>query len=373
MVVLCFYLQGNKEFSKDAFECVMSNSETVENGSIQKVDIRALQFDNCAQHESSYQHSNSKEGGHESDIDQNFDRQYASPLEGSILSFSAWGQHSISNTPKSARHIDMVSSSSKQLGSLLSKERLKPNESILSIQKSISRFRVSNPSPSVSSLKEGIDKLKRRLLNYSSMTFTDVVAENTKDVNSKYVGAPVACLEGKLSSADLGHEEYKSIWVNINSHGIETPQSPGRFCMNKEITGIEEDGVPPDYMVMGILSKDKATKLVTGVGSPSDMAFSGRKVMQHILGSEVSPKRTLVTSGADSLLVNNGKANLDHLQVESEIFGFGQCLSSNTTIMNFQSESTQKHLKNGADPNLSVSCVSESTLELSPPKVLICL
>lgn len=379
MHVSCFYLQGNKEFPKDAFEWGMSKLETVDNGNTQKVDIMDLQFDVLSEHESACQHlsegsvreNSSKVGRHESDVDQNFDRRYASPLEGSILSF--WGQQSILNTPKSARHLDMISSSSKQLGFLLSRERLKPNESISSIQKSISRLRVPNPSPSVSSLKEGIDKLKRRLSSYSSMAFTGVLDENSKDLKSKYAGAPVACLEEKLSSANLENQEYKSILVNIDSNRIEAPQSTGKLGLNKEITGLEEDGERPDYMVMGILSKDNATKQVIGVGSPSNMALSGRKAMQHILMSEISPKRTLVTFGTDSSSVNNGKANLHHLQVESETVGTGQSPSRDTTIMNFQLEGLEKHLKTEADPMLSESYISGSTPELSTLKVLICL
>lgn len=375
-----FYLQENKELPKDSSERGISEFTTVNSGTIQNVDIKDLQSDVHAQHEAGYQHlsegsirENSPiEGRDQSDIDQNFDQRYTSPLEGSI-SLSASGRQSILNTPNSARYSGIISSS-KQTGFVSSIEVIKAVESISSIQKSISRFRVPNPSPPVSSLKEGIDKLKHRLSNYSSMTspFTSVLTENSKDLKSKYVSAPIVCLEEKLHSADLKNGEYKML-VDIDNNGIKTPKNTGKLALDEAITGLEKDGEPAHYMLMDIHSKDKANKLVAQTDSNSNMALSGTKVMQDFLMSEISPKRTLAMSGTDSSLLDDGETKLQHQQSESETFGTVQTPSRDTTILNFRLESSQEHLKTGAKPLLFVSSISGSTPEPSSLKVLIYL
>lgn len=377
-----FCLQKNKELPKDWSEQGISKLEfaNVNSGTIQNMDIKDLQSDVCAQHEPACQHlsegsirGNSPiEGKHLSDIDQNFAQRYASPLEGSSLSLSSRGRQSIM-TPNSATYLGIISSS-KHTGIVSSNEVTKAAESISSIQKSISRFRIPNSSPPNSSLKEGIDKLKRRLSNYSSMPspFTPDRTDNSTDLKSKYVSALVASSEEKLHRADLKNGEYKML-VNIDNNGIETPKNTGKLAPDEAITGLENDGEPANYMLMDIHSKDKATKLVAGIGSPSNMALSGTEVKQDILISEISPKRTLVMSGTRSLLLNDGETKLQRHQIESETFRIAQTPSRDTTILNFQFESSEEHHKTGASPLLSVSSISGSTSEPSPLKVLIYL
>nr|XP_048327978.1 uncharacterized protein LOC107416792 isoform X1 [Ziziphus jujuba var. spinosa] len=367
----------SKELPKDWSEQGISKLEfaTVNSGTIQNMDIKDLQSDVCAQHEPACQHlsegsirGNSPiEGKHLSDIDQNFAQRYASPLEGSSLSLSSRGRQSIM-TPNSATYLGIISSS-KHTGIVSSNEVIKAAESISSIQKSISRFRIPNSSAPNSSLKEGIDKLKRRLSNYSSMPspFTPDRTDNSTDLKSKYVSALVASSEEKLHRADLKNGEYKML-VNIDNNGIETPKNTGKLAPDEAITGLENDGEPANYMLMDIHSKDKATKLVAGIGSPSNMGLSRTKVKQDILISEISPKRTLVTSGTRSLLLNDGETKLQRHQIESETFRIAQTPSRDTTILNFQLESSEEHHKTGASPLLSVSSISGSTSEPSPLK-----
>ena len=318
-----FFFQGSKEFTEDAtgtrrpiFQFTDDNRGTPSNE-----DGRVLKSDVYAQHEPEFQPLSGggvKENSPEirrcdSDIDQKSGQRYRSPFDGYIPLLSSKQRELFVNTPNSAQHMGIVTPSSKPPGSFLSKERIRHVASLSSLPKSISKFNIPDPSPRPSSLIEGIDKLKLRLSNYSSMPspLNTASAGNIRELQYRYLDSPITRLEERLSTADVKNGEDKNL-INIDGDGIKSPKSIGKLSQNKEAAGLAKDRVSPDYMSMGLLSKDKAKKLMTVVASPSQFTQSGGKVKQNFLMPENPRERTLVTSGTDSSLV---KIKLDNREV----------------------------------------------------------
>ncbi|KAK4594211.1 hypothetical protein RGQ29_018050 [Quercus rubra] len=315
--------KGSKEFTEDAtgtrrpiFQFTDDNRGTPSNE-----DGRVLKSDVYAQHEPEFQPLSGggvKENSPEirrcgSDIDQKSGQRYRSPFDGYIPLLSSKQRELFVNTPNSAQHMGIVTPSSKPPGSFLSKERIRHVASLSSLPKSISKFNIPDPSPRPSSLIEGIDKLKQRLSNYSSMPspLNTASAGNIRELQYRYLDSPITRLEERLSTADVKNGEDKNL-INIDGDGIKSPKSIGKLSQNKEAAGLAKDRVSPDYMSMGLLSKDKAKKLMTVVASPSQFTQSGGKVKQNFLMPENPRERTLVTSGTDSSLV---KIKLDNREV----------------------------------------------------------
>ncbi|XP_075643203.1 uncharacterized protein LOC142614554 isoform X1 [Castanea sativa] len=313
----------SKEFTEDAtgtgrpiFQFTDDNRGTPSNE-----DGRVLKSDVHAHHEPEFQPLSGggvKENSPEirrcdSDIDQKSGQRYRSPFDGYITLLSSKQRELIVNTPNSAQHMGIVTPSSKPPGSFLSKERIRHVAGLSSLPKSISKFNIPDPSPRPSSLIEGIDKLKQRLSNYSSMPspLNSASAGNSKELQYRYLDSPITRLEEQLSTADVKNGEDKKL-INIDGDGIESPKSIGKLSQNKEAAGLAKDRVSPNYMSTGLLSKDKAKNLMTVVASPSQFTQSGGKVNQNFLMSENPIERTLVTSGADSSLV---KIKLDNREV----------------------------------------------------------
>ncbi|XP_050279878.1 uncharacterized protein LOC126720976 isoform X2 [Quercus robur] len=315
--------KGSKEFTEDAtgtrrpiFQFTDDNRGTPSNE-----DGRVLKSDVYAQHEPEFQPLSGggvKENSPEirrcdSDIDQKSGQRYRSPFDGYIPLLSSKQRELFVNTPNSTQHMGIVTPSSKPPGSFLSKERIRHVAGLSSLPKSISKFNIPDPSPRPSSLIEGIDKLKQRLSNYSSMPspLNTASAGNSRELQYRYLHSPITCLEERLSTADVKNGEDKNL-INIDGDGIESPKSIGKLGHNKEAAGLAKDRVSPDYMSMGLLSKDKPKKLMTVGASPSQFTQSGGKVKQNFLMPENPRERALVTSGTDSSLV---KIKLDNREV----------------------------------------------------------
>jgi hypothetical protein len=283
----------------------------------------------------------------DSDINQKSGERYRSFLEESISLLSSKQQQSFVNTPNSAKHMGIVTPSSKLPGFFSSKESIRHGESLSSIQKSISKFKIPEPSPSSSTLKEGIEKLKRRLSNYSSMpsSFSTVLAGNSKDPQEGHANTHIAHLEEHLCTADLKNEEKNLI--NIDGDGIETPKNIGKLSQNEVILGLAKDGESPNHMSLGLVSKDK--KPLTATGSPSQFTLSGSKLVQNFSMSENPTEGTLVTSGTDSSSVeitldyriNKKVAGMPDNFVSSPVKRLGQDLSA---CMEYQ-DSVSRDLK----------------------------
>ncbi|KAL0008746.1 hypothetical protein SO802_010248 [Lithocarpus litseifolius] len=332
--------KGSKEFTEDAtgtrpiFQFTDDNRGTPSNE-----DGRVLKSDVYAQHEPEFQPLSGggvKENSPEirrcdSDIDQKSGQRYRSPFDGYIPLLSSKQRELFVNTPNSAQHMGIVTPSSKPPGSFLSKERIRHVAGLSSLPISISKFNIPDPSPRPSSLIEGIDKLKQRLSNYSSLPspLNTASARNSRELQYRYLDSPITCLEECLSTADVKNGEDKNL-INIDCDGIESPKSIGKLSQNKEAAGLAKDRVSPDYMFMGLLSKDKPKKLMTVVASPSQLTQSGGKVKQNFLMPENPRERTLVTSGTDSSLV---KIKLDNREVTKGTVISDQLVSAPVKIL----------------------------------------
>ncbi|CAB4305025.1 unnamed protein product [Prunus armeniaca] len=319
----------NKESSEDAFPKGMEKLElaAVNGNALLNTNSKAHQFGVFAQNEPAYQQSSQPSvQEHSSNVniykfnsDQHSEQQYGSPIEGSMFLLSGRRQQSVLSTPNLARDSGMVTPSSKQPGSLLNKEHTKHDEWVSSIQKNISRFTIPEPSPCASSLKEGIDKLKCRLLSYSSVNSPlkkPVLVDVSEDLECKFSNSPTTCLEKELAIPDLnsGHK----ILFNIDSNGNENPVDISKLGQGKETTDLAKDEESLHNMLTNTLSKDTFCKPRKAVASHSQLSSSGSERIQHLLMSENSTDGTLVSSETDSLLADEREDNVPHLQIESE-------------------------------------------------------
>ncbi|BFG25870.1 hypothetical protein CerSpe_121460 [Prunus speciosa] len=317
----------NKESSEDAFPKGMEKLEldAINGNALRNTNSKAHHFDVFAQHEPAYQHSSqplvqehySKENMYKFNSDQHSEQQYGSPIEGSMFLLSGGRQQSVLSTPNLARHSGIVTPSSKQPGSLLNKEHTKHDDWVSSIQKNISRFTIPEPSPCASSLKEGIDKLKSRLLSYSSVISPlkkTVLADVSKDLECKFSNSPTTCLEKELAIPDLnsGHK----ILFNTDSNGNENPVDISKLGQGKDTTDLAKESL--HNMLTDTPSKDKFGKPRKAVASHSQLSSSGSERIHHLLMSENPTDGTLVSSETDSQLADEREDNVPHLQIESE-------------------------------------------------------
>lgn len=279
-------MQGVKEFSENAIEMIRPIPQFTD-------DNRGTPSNK----EGSYEFRRSNP-----DINQKSGERYRSFLEGSISLSSSKQQQSFVNTPNSAKHMGIVTPSSKLPGFFSSKESIRHGGSVSFIQKSISKFKIPEPSPCSSTLKEGIDKLKHRLSNYSSMpsSFNTFLAGSNKDLQQGHADTPITHLEEHLCTADVKNEEKN--WINVDGDGIETPKNIGKLSQNEVILGLAKDGESATHVSLGLVSKDK--KPMTAVGSPSQSTQPGSKLVQNFSMSENPTEGTLVTSGTNSSSVD---------------------------------------------------------------------
>ncbi|XP_048435238.1 uncharacterized protein LOC103951819 isoform X2 [Pyrus x bretschneideri] len=355
----------NKEFTEVGSPRDMKKLElTAVNGKVlPEFNSEALQFNVFVQHEPVYQHSSQgmvqeyslKEKTY--NRDQHLDQQYRSPMEGSTLLLSARHQQSVWNTPNLARHSRIVTPSSKQPGSFLSAEHTKHNEWVSSIQKSISRFTLPEPSPCASSLKDGIEKLKCRLSSYSSVNspIKNVMADISKDLQCKFSNSPTACLEKQTAMPDLNSGQ-KSL-CNTNSNGNENPINISMLSQVNETTDLDKDEEPQHSMVTDTPLKDTFGTPRKAVASPSQLSISGSKMTQHLLMLEIPTEGLLVSAGTAPILAGEREDNPPHLQIESEK-NF-QSPSRGAVILNCP----DKSIPGGAEPLHSKPYVCSSTTE----------
>lgn len=281
------------------------------------VGRKVLHLDSFTQHESG-QHSaagwmkenSSKDRRNSYGIDQISDQQHGSPLAGSISSLSAKRQQIFLDSAKTCRQLSYAAPSPRLPGCFSSKENIKSGEIVLSIHKSSSKFKIFEPSPLASALKDGIAKSRDRLskfLSSATSPFNAVVDENSKDTRCKHVDAPIMNLEKHLFSIDLknGHQERTTY---MDSYGIGTPKTIGSLSKSEVSTRLAEDEGSLICIPMHNLSKEGATQLMTEVALPSPFTSSQEKVSQHIL-TQKSTEGTLVIPVSDSSQL---EIQLDH-------------------------------------------------------------
>ncbi|XP_048434241.1 uncharacterized protein LOC125474482 isoform X1 [Pyrus x bretschneideri] len=349
----------NKELSpEDSSPRGMKKLElTAVNGNVlPKVNSEALQYDVFVQHGPDYRHSSQglvqehslKEKLYNVNSNQHLDQHYRSPMEGSIFL--------LSNTLNLERHSGIVTPSSKQPGSFLSAEHTKHNEWVSSIQKSISRFTLPEPSPCASSVKDGIEKLKCRLSSYSSVNspLMNVMADIDRDLQCKFSNSHTACLEKQTAMPDLNGGQ-KSLF-NMNSNGNENSINTSMLSQVNKTTDLDKVEEPRHSMFTYTPLKDAYSTPRNTVVSPSQLSLSGSKMTQHLM-SETPTEGALICSGTDSLLAGEQEDTPPHLQIESEK-NF-QSPSRGAVILN----SPDKSIQGGAEPMHSKPYVCSSTTE----------
>lgn len=222
-------MQESKALTEDVFASGMSElgSTAISSITCENTDNRVLQLNVWDQYVSANGTSmqdllseSSYKQGPDSDSIPNSNQQSLFPLEGPLLPTI---QHqSILSTPKSALQLqsNVLSSHSRQSVSFISQDGIPHDRIVLSTQKSIPRFKIPDPSPAASSLKEGTNKLKSRLSKYSSMLspFNDGQAADSDIFLSRCVDAPIACLEEQLLSVDLKNGEKNSTDITLLSY-----------------------------------------------------------------------------------------------------------------------------------------------------------
>ncbi|KAK3184576.1 hypothetical protein Dsin_031862 [Dipteronia sinensis] len=270
----------NNKFIKDVSESMLNaevpavSSDTPPNVNVNS-NVRRLGLISQNEHadlspaEDTLKESSPKDGTHNSHIDELLNQQPGSPLAGSIISLSAKRKQIFQDTTNSSRYPLYVTPSPKIYGSILRKENVKLGESLSSIQKSSSKFKIIESSNQASTLKDAIEKSKHRLSQYLSSATSPVsnVLEETRKDLQRNMSAPIRNLEKDLFNADRMIEEHKDA-MNMDDDG-GTPKNFISLKQNEE-RRLAKDGESLDHL-SNFTPVDKVTGMMTAVTSPSQL------------------------------------------------------------------------------------------------------
>ncbi|XP_031744677.1 uncharacterized protein LOC101212645 isoform X2 [Cucumis sativus] len=184
----------------------------------------------------------------------------------------------------------------------LSTGSMKFGKILLSKQISISKFRLPESSPHVSSNGEGKDRLKSRPSSYSSLVNLSGQADRSKDpAHNKYIDIPVVRLEEQLTRSHGNNSEFKSSFSTSGS-GFKTTKDFPRLSQSEEPKGLIEAGETPDHMDVANFSDNQPSEQVTEAKSPVQAAWTENKdLMPHILMSEDPLLRSSTSTEIDDL------------------------------------------------------------------------
>ncbi|XP_054819274.1 uncharacterized protein LOC129318494 isoform X3 [Prosopis cineraria] len=212
---------------------------------------------------------NLKEAMHLSDIDHN--QVDENPIQGSTPSTFSGREPLLMVSPDSSRPAGANTPSLNLPGTLLLGKYVRNGETPSSIRKSISKLK--NPGTSgTSSLREGIDRSKRRLSKYS-MGSTPV---NLKDNEHKYIGNLNTHLENQLiivTPENIGQQNL----AKMDVHGAESLMNLGKFSQNEETVFSRKAGELYCCSTADISHDNKNPKPVEMAASPSYMLHSTAK------------------------------------------------------------------------------------------------
>ncbi|XP_050380826.1 uncharacterized protein LOC126798048 [Argentina anserina] len=317
---------------------------------------KSLQFDAFLLHNPVSQHSDPGLGKENSPMV----RRYASDIdphsdkEGSILMLSAREHQSIINTPKLARHSGTKTPSSKH------------EEWYPSIQKSISRFRIPDPSPRASSLKDNIEKLKCRLSSYPSPNapLSTVLAGISKDLQCDFNKSPTFLEKQAGDLEKRGHMSLVNTGTNVNGNPVKI-----NMLGKDENSSDTANKASVRDLFTDTLLKDKLDRPVEEVTPLSQLSVSGSKRTQHLLISDNTVKGTKVSSDTDCILADEREEILPHVQLQSE--NNFQTPLSGAGMLNIQLQSPDKRFQPGPEPQTKPYVRRSMTgLSLQSPKDL---
>ncbi|KAK0590950.1 hypothetical protein LWI29_033533 [Acer saccharum] len=367
----------NNKFIKDVSESMLNvefpavSSDTPPNVNVNS-NFRQLGLISQNEHadlspaEDTLKESSPKDGTHNSHIDELLNQQPGSPLAGSIISLSAKRKQIFQDTTNSSRYPSYVTPSPKIYGSILRKENVKLGESLSSIQKSSSKFKIIESSNQASTLKDAIEKSKHRLSQYLSSATSllgNVLEETSKDLQRKHMNAPIRNLEKDLFNADRMIEEHKDA-MNMDGDGSGTPKNFGSLIQNEE-RRLAKDRESSDHL-SDFTPVDKVTGMMTAVASPSQLTWLSNNPLEG----------TSLISGSDSpILEVKHDHSKDHITTDipykfvSPVKRLDQLLSSSMECQDnlsgdLKQQDQYKKLVNGSglDENSAEYAPSDSHL-----------
>ncbi|XP_038889056.1 uncharacterized protein LOC120078802 isoform X2 [Benincasa hispida] len=209
-------------------------------------------------------------------------------------------QKTFSATFNSPSFSALVTPNTKLSNYRLSTGSMKFSKGMLSKQKSISKFRLPEPSPCVSSIK-GNDRLNSRPSSYSSLVNLSGQPDHSKGLEYKYIDIPVACLEEQLTRSNGNNGEFESSFSTCGS-GVKTTNDFPRLSQSEEPKGLTEAGGTPDYMAVANFSNVQPSEPAIEAKSPAQATWIGDKdLMPHVLMSEDPLSRSSTRIEIDDL------------------------------------------------------------------------
>ncbi|XP_016902820.1 uncharacterized protein LOC103500493 isoform X2 [Cucumis melo] len=196
----------------------------------------------------------------------------------------------------------LVTPHSKLSNYKLSTGSMKFGKILLSKQISISKFRLPESSPHVSSNGEGTDRLNSRPSRYSSLVNLSGQGDQSKDLeHNKYIDIPVVCLEEQLTRSNGNNNEFKSSFSTSGS-GVKTTKDFPKLSQSEEPKGLAEAGETPDHMDVANFPNVQPIEPATEAKSPVQATWTENKdLMPHILMSEDPLSRSSTSSEIDDL------------------------------------------------------------------------
>ncbi|KAG6589091.1 hypothetical protein SDJN03_17656, partial [Cucurbita argyrosperma subsp. sororia] len=151
-------------------------------------------------------------------------------------------------------------------------------------QKIVSKFRLPEPSPCVSSIKEGTDRLKSRLSSYSSLVNLSGRPDRFKDLKCKYTDIPVVRLEERLSTVNENGECQSSF--SIGGSVVENSKDFLRLSQSEEPKCVTEVGETPGSMALANISRLQPSQPAIEAKSPAHTWSEKKDLTPHMMKSE---------------------------------------------------------------------------------------
>ncbi|XAR68236.1 hypothetical protein NMG60_11003300 [Bertholletia excelsa] len=213
-----------------------------------------------------------------------------SPLVGSISSFSAKRRRIILNSCSPLKNLLAATPSPKKSGSLVTDEIRKHYESVSSIHKSISRLKMLDASPLLSTFKVKLDStLAPSELVFNTPPHSTVQNRNREEAEVKLVNNSVAFDD---QSANLGKESGEAkVLIKMDCDDVEALENMLDVNQGKGSAVDGKAGISTCLPSTGILCNEK--------DAPSQSILSGKKAVKNLSVSEDTSGGIVVPSGTD--------------------------------------------------------------------------
>ncbi|XP_023529577.1 uncharacterized protein LOC111792394 isoform X2 [Cucurbita pepo subsp. pepo] len=178
---------------------------------------------------------------------------------------------------------------------------MKLGKDLSSKQKIVSKFRLPEPSPCVSSIKEGTDRLKSRLSSY--LVNLSGRPDRFKDLKCKYTDIPVVRLEERLSRVNENGECQSSF--SIGGSVVENSKDFLRLRQSEEPKCVTEVGETPGSMALANISRLQPSQPAIEAKSPAHVTWSVKK--------DITPR---MTKSEDRLSGSSTSNKIDALSTD---------------------------------------------------------